>query len=243
MWNTTTYTLIATLTNHTNAVSGFQLLDDFTLISSSLDGFINIWNLTSGQVIMQFNDGSSIYFIKLLANRTLLASGDSNNEVNIWDLSSSNTNPVHILSGHTDVIYGLEVIDENTLASASNDKTVIVWNLNTWSNKTHFTNHTSAVYCLKLIGNGIIASGSYIGELFIWNTTNGNLLRSLTGHTDGINRMDLLSVDVLVSVSWDKTIRMWNTTTGALLKTLTQSNLINSVKMSNNSKIVSSFFF
>ena len=239
LWNTTTYTQITTLTGgHTNEVTDLQLLDDVTLVSSSLDGYINIWNLTSGHIINQLNDGVEVFCIKLLKNRSLLASGDFNGELKIWNLTGSTTSTLlYTLSGHTNIIYALEVIDEKTMASASEDQTVYVWDLATYTNKIHFTQHSQAVTSLKLIGNGIIASGSNDNLIYIWNTTDGNVLHALTGHTDSISKMDLLSVNVLVSVSVDKTIRMWDIATGALLKTLTESNRINSVKMSNSKKV------
>ena len=246
--DTTNFTLVFNITGSKSVISDLQLLDDFTLISSSTENQMSniiIWNLTSGQIIKQFANEGSVYCIKLLSNRSLLASGDLKNAVNIWDLnSSSSTTPLHTLNNHTDWVFALEVIDENTLASASSDQTVYVWDLTTWSYKIHFTEHSATVWSLKLIDNGIIASGSANGELFIWNTTDGKLLHKLIGHSeyDCIYRMELLSADVLVSVSSESTIRIWNIRTGALLKTLTETFQINSVKKSNSEKIVSSFY-
>ena len=244
VWNTTTYTQIATLTGHSNTVTDLQLRDNSTLISSSKDNTINMWSLTTKLATKTYTNGYPVNCIKLVPTRSLVASGDTNTQVKIWDLSGSSTaTALHTLTGHTNVIYALELIDPYTLASASEDHTVIVWSLSTWTSKLQFTQHTAGIYSLKLIGTDIMASGDNNGKLFIWNTTNGNVLHTLVGHSNIVSRMDLLSSNVLVSVSSDKTIRMWNTTTGTLLKTIKTNTAFNSVKMSKSYTHKYRFFF
>ena len=137
------------------------------------------------------------------------------------------------LIGHTDWVRSLVVLPDGRLASASDDKTIRLWNTTTGESFKTLTGHTDWVNALVVLQDGTLASGSADNTIRLWNTTTrlrksrvyiastGVSVKTLIGHTGGWVRLLVVLPDGrLASASADKTIRLWNTTTGELCKTL-----------------------
>ena len=108
--------------------------------------------------------------------------------------------------------------DGTRLASASKDKTVRLWNINTHESMT-LQKHTGWPNVLAFSPNGkMLASGSVDKTVQLWDTTTGEPLATLTGHVNGITAL-AFSPDgtTLASTSADGAIRFWRTETGAPL--------------------------
>jgi WD40 repeat protein len=115
-------------------------------------------------------------------------------------------------------VLGLEWINEDTIASGSNDLTIKLWSIN--MDQTKLTIYTGdAVISLKLLTNGFyLASGLGSGKINIYDIiNNGSLISILVGHTNsfGVKDLILLSNDLLASSSGDRSIRIWNLTTNS----------------------------
>jgi WD40 repeat protein len=128
-----------------------------------------------------------------------------------WSLIRNYTN-------HTQAVLGLEWINEDTIASGSNDLTIKIWSIN--MAETKMTIYTGeVVYSLKLLTNGFyLASGLGTGQINIYDIiNNGSLISILVGHSlsNEINDLILLSNDLLASSSGDRSIRIWNLTTNS----------------------------
>ena len=141
------------------------------------------------------------------------ASGFFDNTVKIW--SSSDLSPIQTYTGHNQSVYGLEFINDDTIASGGKDKTIQIWSMST--GKTQRTINTSSnVYSLQLLRNGFyLAAGlSYPSySINIYNINDGSLVNILQGHMNSVNDLALISDDLLASSSQDFTIRIWNLTT------------------------------
>lgn len=93
------------------------------------------------------------------------------------------------MKGHTSRLYSLLSLPNGDLASASADKKIRIWNLNSGECKIILTGHIEYVCSLALLPNGDLASGSNDGTIKIWNTTNGTV------------KMALQSCDSIVSLA------------------------------------------
>lgn len=74
------------------------------------------------------------------------------------------------------------------LASGSQDKTVIIWNLKEGKpNLEPFKGHKETIKCLAFsYDEELIASGSKDFSIILWNANNGKMEKSLEGHLDAV---------------------------------------------------------
>ncbi|QDL12402.1 serine/threonine protein kinase [Brasilonema octagenarum UFV-E1] len=128
------------------------------------------------------------------------------------------------LTGHTDWVWSVAISpDGKTLVSASIDKTIKIWNLQTGELKSTLTGHTDSVNSVAISPDGkTLVSGSWDNTIKIWNLQTGELKSTLTGHTYWVVSV-AISPDgkTLVSGSFDSTIKIWNLQTPELQSTLT----------------------
>lgn len=121
------------------------------------------------------------------------------------------------MSGHTGYISSLAVLNDGTLASASGDKTVKLWNTTSYTLIRTLSGHTSEIKCIVALPDGRLASGSYDKTLKIWNTTSGVAVLSLTQNTYYVTSLAVLKDGTLAS-GGAYTIIIYNYTTGVMLR-------------------------
>jgi len=64
------------------------------------------------------------------------------------------------LTGHTDYVNSLAYLGNNLLASASDDKTIKIWNIENGKCLKTLTGHTDYVYSLAYLGNNLLAANN-----------------------------------------------------------------------------------
>jgi COMPASS component SWD3 len=148
-------------------------------------------------------------------NTNYIATCSSDYTVKIWNVSSSfDWTLITTYSQHLSLVFALEWLDNDTLASGSYDQTIKLWSPTTGQTKR--TIQTNDIVCsLKLLNTNIhLAAGlGYNGDINIYNINDGSLVSSLKGHTSIVNDLVQLSNELLASSSDDKTVRIWNLTT------------------------------
>lgn len=113
--------------------------------------------------------------------------------------------------------------DLRWLATGGLDHRVLIWDLNTGSEKYVLTGHSGAVRSVTISPDGkTLASASEDHDVRLWNVDTGELIRVLSGHADWVVRVTF-SADgkKLASASQDGTIRIWSVKNGNLEMTLT----------------------
>ena len=125
------------------------------------------------------------------------------------------------LQGHEDRVNGVAFsLDGETIATASCDNTVKLWNRQGKLLQT-ITGHKNSVFGIAFSRDGeIVASASSDNTVKLWNLQ-GKLLQTLTGHEDEVFGV-VFSPDgeTIATASWDNTVKLWNLQ-GQLLQTLT----------------------
>jgi WD40 repeat protein len=146
-------------------------------------------------------------------NNDYVATGSGDGKVKIWN--SFNWTLIRTYSQHSSVVYALEWLDKDTVASGGYIETTIkIWSISTGQTK-QIINVQDSFWSLKLLNNKIhLAAGLYSGDIKIHNINDGTFVSSLTGHSNYVNDLVQISNEILVSsCGADHTLRIWNLTT------------------------------
>lgn len=197
--------------------------------------YLSIWqadlrNISLHQVNLAHSDLSKSRFIQPFGSiltvafspdSELLATGDTNGEIHLWQVA--NGNQLLSFKGHTNSVWSVAFSpDGRWLASASEDRTVRLWEVATGQAITTLQGHTDWVWSIAFSPDGQrLASGSEDQTIRLWDLNSGKTTMILQGHRDWI-RSVAFSPDGqwLASGSLDQTARLWDVETGELLKTL-----------------------
>ncbi|MBP5975020.1 CHAT domain-containing protein [Brasilonema sp. CT11] len=132
--------------------------------------------------------------------------------------------------------------DGKTLASASYDKTVKLWDVNTGQEVKTLNGHTHSVTSVSFSPDGkTLASASRDKTVKLWDVNSGREIKTLNGHTSYVFSVSF-SPDgkTLASASQDKTVKLWDKDSGQEVKTLRHTSDVKSVSFSPDGKTLAS---
>jgi len=112
--------------------------------------------------------------------------------------------------------------DGNYVVSASNDKTIKIWEISTGKLVKTLEGHKKYVTSVALSSDGkYIVSGSNDRTVKVWEFSTGKLVRTIRGHTWFVSAI-AVSPDgnYIISGSFDKDIKVWDINTGDIVRTL-----------------------
>ena len=163
----------------------------------------------------------SILSVAFSPDGKLLATGDANGRINLWQVTDGRQ--ILVCKGHTHPVRAVTFNPQgNMFASGSEDQTVKLWNVNTGECFATMQGHSGQVWSVTFSPDGkILASGSDDQTVRQWNLNTSSCLRILRGHTNWV-RSVAFSPDgeMLASSSHDRTVKLWDVNTGECLKTL-----------------------
>ena len=226
---TPSWECIATLTDHSDWVSDLAISPDSqTLIGSSFDKTLQLWNLQTREPIAILAEHTSpAIAIALTPDGKFLASGSWDKTIKLWDLGKQKA--IATLTDDSENAGSVRSIaispDGQILASGWFDQTIKLWKLKVGGKRKRpgatflgsYTGHSGRVDAIAFSPNGsLLVSGSADGTLKLWQlNTTGKPLQDLTRTFAQISEpvTDVtFSPDgkSLVCGSRDRTVRVWD---------------------------------
>jgi WD40 repeat protein len=159
--------------------------DGKTLVSSSRDSTIKVWNIETGRAQRTLHPHTAdVYCVIFSNNGEMMASGSVDTKIILWNAKTFE--PIRTLSGHTAAIREVEFSpDDKTLASVGEDSTFRLWDVETGNLKVTRTDHMAKVKSVCYYPDGsTIATVSHDLTLRLWDANTGAPKMVLTGHKD-----------------------------------------------------------
>jgi WD40 repeat protein len=185
------------------------------------------------------------------SDRFKILNEQSQTKTSVADVLENSWQCLKTLKGHTALVNSIAINPQNNiLASVSDDKNIILWNLNTGKQIYTFFGQPQEVYGAAISPNGQkLITGDFAGKISCWNLENKkyiatffNSFNSSDSHK-GIIYSLAFSPDgkTVISSSADRTIRLWDSHTGKLKFTCNgHTDSVYSVAISSDSQIIAS---
>ena len=196
------------------------------IICGSDDLNIRVYNYNTLERVAQF-EAHTDYIRSIAVHPTMsyILSCSDDMSIKLWDWNKNWEN-LNVFEGHTH--YVMQVAfnpkDSNIFASASLDRTVKIWGLN--SQTAHFTleGHERGVNCISYFVGGdrpYLASGADDQTVRIWDYQTKATIATLKGHSNNVSSVCFHpQLPVILTGSEDGTVRIWHSTTYRLENTL-----------------------
>ncbi|XP_014222375.2 transcription initiation factor TFIID subunit 5-like [Trichogramma pretiosum] len=222
-----------TLMNSVNTAICAEVSEDSSLLSVGFsDSSIKVWSLVP-QKLQKIKDAKQLANVSCESDDVL---------VRMMDDESAET--VRTLYGHTGPVYSLSFSpDERILLSSSEDGTVRLWSLHTWTSLVCYKGHLFPVWSVKFSPHGYyFATGSSDRTARLWATDSHEPLRIFAGHHADVDVVQFHpNSNYLASGSSDNTVRLWDCTTGSQVRLMTgHKNAIYALTFSMDGRILAS---
>lgn len=130
---------------------------------------------------------------------------------------------LRVLKKHHDSVTAVAWRDASSLASASLDRRIILWDLRTGTPTQELQGHSKGVSSLCFLNDKeILVSTGIDQSVRVWDLTSGELSRSMNNHTLPVHDLALrpgeVGLPVIVSAGDDRTVRFWQPTIGRMVK-------------------------
>ena len=216
---------------HKRAVSSVQFapskLTKSTNSSYSANSNIhgnNKWNVLAASASA---DGTAkVWDLKPAVESYTAAAAASSQRATTTSTSTTSSSP-HLLTPHVTCAghaRGINQVCWNPLspllATASDDKTLRVWDAISGDALLELRGHNSFVFSVDQSIN-MLVSGSFDETVKLWDLRSGECIQTLPAHSDPVTAVSFNRDGTLVaSASHDGLIRLWDVATGECLKTL-----------------------
>ena len=172
---------------------------------------------------------ANILSVDFSSDGKLLATGDANGDICLWDVGNTHTlnvETLHVTSlhGHVGWVWCIKFSPDGTLVSSGEDGTIRVWNISTGECLHVIQAYSMRCASVSFSPDGkILASGGVDGTIKIWDVKTWQCVNILNGHTKLLRAVAFSRSGLFIaSGSDDHTIKLWNTKDAECLYTFTE---------------------
>ncbi len=164
---------------------------------------------------------SQVLAIAFNPDGTLLATGDVNHEIHLWQVSDGKQ--LLTLRINEGWVWSVAFSPDGRWLASSANRAVHLWDVQTGEQVRVFQGYSDRVFSVAFSPDGtLLATGSEDHLVRIWNVRTGELLHTLKGHTNEVRsvafspavRHHAAAPILLASASYDGTVRLWDAVVG-----------------------------
>lgn len=197
------------LVGHSQAVNSLAFsLDGQQLASGSSDRSVKLWQVATGELLITLT-GHKLKITTVALNAAgILATASADSTIGIWQ----NNKMQRQLTGHVGSVTAIAFSpDGQMLASGGEDRSIRLWDTQTWTCRQVLPGHAWQVSSLAFISGGeVLLSGSWDKTVKFWQVDTGKEFDLLAGHTDSVT---CLAIDAheqkIFTGSRDRSIKAW----------------------------------
>lgn len=182
------------------------------------DSSIRLWSLTQESMLQARPTNVDVSSIHLAGDYV-----EDINENNVF-IGKYDAKETITMRAHSGTVYATSFTnDSGYLLSASEDMTVRLWNMESFTNAAVYRGHTQAVWALALGSCGdYFATASRDRTARLWSLDRTFPLRTYAGHTQDVDCVRFHpNGNYLATGSLDHTVRLWNVQDGRLVRLMT----------------------
>ncbi len=178
--------------------------------------------------------GGWVFSVAVSPDRTWVASGSSDNKVNIWHLTTGKREAT--LSGHLGPVSSVAITpDGKRILSGSADHTVRVWDGSSFRQLANLNEHSNSVQAVVALPDNARALTAGLDRFRLWDLASGKCLETVNCTSPIKDAAVNPTGNQAITAHGDGRIRVWSLETGQCMMTLTgHSDRVNSVRMAPN---------
>jgi len=204
------------------------------LATGSYDGVARVWTRKGDLVHTLHRHLGPIFSLKWNKRGNYLLSGSYDKTTIVWDVSGERGTVKQQFGNHVAPALDVDWKDDNTFASCSTDKTVLVCRVGSNAPLHRFAGHTDEVNAVKWDPSGtLLASCSDDYTAKVWDmSSNSQPLHDFKSHKQeiytvkwsptGPGSRNPTKPSMLATASFDGSVRLWNIQNGSCITVLSR---------------------
>lgn len=202
-----------TLLNSAQSVICAEISDDSTILAVGFaNSHVRVWSLLTQK-------------LKAMKSADQLQDIDHEAE-DVWAriMDERNAESSRLLYGHSGPVYNVSFSPDKTLLlSCSEDSTVRLWSLLTWTCLVAYKGHVFPVWDVKFSPQGYyFVTASHDKTARLWATDHHQPLRIFSGHFADVDKVQFHpNSNYVATGSSDRTIRLWDCISGNHVRVMT----------------------
>ncbi len=235
-----TFMLFKTLNGHGSGITTAAFSGDGKkVLSSSRDSTARLWDLESGQQVLQLKtEGGCFCSMTFSLDGKIIYTGSEDGRAHSWD-SSTGVQLAELFSlKRANRI--LLSIDGTLLLTEPENKVIGVWDIENERSLAQFVGHREGITAAAFSPDGTkLLTGSWDKSVCLWDISAKQRSFSIKHHTHWISSV-VFSTDqkTFLTGSFDRKVCVWNSSTGELIRELRHDESVTSVAISTDGKTI-----
>lgn len=173
------------------------------MYSGAKNGVIKLWDTKDSKRTRTIETNLKLNDFILSKDRKSIYVASESNSIIQYNLKGIEMGR---LEGHTAFVNSIDLsANGQYLASGSDDKTIIVWELQRRKEKVKLTGHTSKINSVVISSdNKYVVSGDHSGEVIIWSIETGEIIKRIPGLGKSVRNISMSRLmDVIAVASYE----------------------------------------